>query len=84
MIGSIFTLLFIFSCTPPPSALDRLKTGGELRVLIRNVPTIYYQGPFGPSGFEYELLQKFAAHLKVKLTLIFAHDTPEILERLDS
>jgi len=84
LIGSIFTLLLIISCTPPPTALERLKKGGELRVLIRNIPSVYYQGPFGPSGFEYELVQKFANHLGVKLKLIFEHDTPKILRRLDS
>jgi len=84
----LFLLLLLFqlinSCSPPPNALERLKHGGELRVLTKNVPAVYYEGPFGPRGYEYEIAQRFAKHLGVKLKLIFGHSTPQLLERLDN
>jgi len=79
-----FIILLMVACSSPPNALERLKNSGELRVLIKNTPTVYYQGPFGAQGLEYELVQKFASHLGVKLKLIYAHSIPEILTRLDN
>lgn len=83
-ISFITILLLITSCSPPPTALERLKNSGELRVLSKNVPAVYYQGPFGPRGYEYELMQGFARHLGVELKLIFEQSTPKLLERLSN
>lgn len=53
----------------PPSTLDTILATGEIRVLSRNGPTTYYEGPNGTTGFEYVLLQGFADYLGVRLVI---------------
>jgi membrane-bound lytic murein transglycosylase F len=53
----------------PPSALDVIRTRGELRVVTLNLPTCYYLGAERSEGLEYELASAYAARLRVKLTL---------------
>ena len=55
---------------PPPSVLDQILRDGELVVLTRNGPTTFYEGPDGPTGFEYDLAKLFAAHLGVRLKIV--------------
>jgi membrane-bound lytic murein transglycosylase F len=49
--------------------LSAVKHAGELVVLTRNSPTTYYEGPDGPTGFEYDLAHAFAARLGVTLRM---------------
>lgn len=49
--------------------LSAVKHAGELVVLTRNSPTTYYEGPDGPTGFEYDLAQAFARQLGVNLRI---------------
>ncbi|MDR5866677.1 membrane-bound lytic murein transglycosylase MltF [Halomonas koreensis] len=51
-----------------------------LSVQTRNTPTTYYEGRQGPTGFEYELMRRFADHLGVSLTLDADHNIAEVLE----
>src|SRR5690606_11170669 len=53
----------------PPSLIEQILMTGELRVVTRNSPTTYYIGADGPVGVEYELAQRFADELGVKLVL---------------
>ncbi|WP_341938535.1 membrane-bound lytic murein transglycosylase MltF [Marinimicrobium sp. C2-29] len=53
----------------PPTTLERVIALGELRVVSRNGPTTYYQGPHGQTGLEYLMLQQFANELGVKLVI---------------
>lgn len=55
--------------------LSIIKKRGELKVLTRNTPTTFYEDASGQTGFEYELLNAFAAYLGVKLTLSTDKDT---------
>jgi membrane-bound lytic murein transglycosylase F len=70
-----FVVLLLLCCTgllvrsAPPSQLERVITSGELRVIARNGPTSFYEGPEGLTGFEYSLLQGFAQSLGVKLVI---------------
>lgn len=69
------TLLLVFGlfgsgCAPPPeNKLQAVKQAGELVVLTRNSPTTYYEGPDGPTGFEYDLARAFAKSLGVSLRM---------------
>ncbi len=49
--------------------LDAVKRAGEIVVLTRNSPTTYYEGPEGPTGFEYDLAHAFAERLGVGLRM---------------
>jgi membrane-bound lytic murein transglycosylase F len=51
-----------------------------ISVHTRNTPTTYYEGRQGPTGFEYELMHRFADHLGVSLTLDASHHIQEVLE----
>src|SRR5690606_36797142 len=43
--------------------LQEIRDAGVLRVLTRNSPTTYFEDRNGPTGFEYDLAQRFAEHL---------------------
>lgn len=62
--------------------LERVKKSGELKVLTRNSPSIFYEGPFGPTGFEYDLLKRFSDSLGVELTVIIVPNAQELLKKL--
>ena len=49
--------------------LNAVKRAGEIVVLTRNSPTTYYEGPEGPTGFEYDLAHAFADRLGVNLRM---------------
>ena len=52
-----------------PTALEQLRARGELRVVTLNLPTCYYLGAQGTEGLEYQLAERFAGELGVKLTM---------------
>jgi len=70
-------------CTPPPkNRLEAVKQAGELVVLTRNSPTTFYEGPEGPTGFEYDLMRAFADHLGVSLRIQNIDRFVEILPKI--
>jgi len=78
----VLLVILLNSCVEPPDLLERVKKNGELKVLTRNSPGIYFEGPMGPTGFEYDLLKRFSDFLGVKLTLIIAANAGELLDKL--
>lgn len=64
--------------------LDQVKALGVLRVATVNSPTTYYEGPAGPTGFEYELAQGFAEKLGVGIEIVLAANANEALAMVDS
>ena len=70
--------LALASCAPKQSALELVRSRGELRVVMLNAPTSYFQGTHGPQGFEYRLASAFAQHLGVKLSVQGVSDTAAI------
>jgi membrane-bound lytic murein transglycosylase F len=67
-------------CDPAENnKLNAVKRAGELVVLTRNSPTTYYEGPAGPTGFEYDLARAFADHLGVMLHMKTADRFSDIL-----
>ena len=65
-----------------PTTLERVYALGELRVVSRNGPTTYYEGPYGKTGFEYLLLQQFANDLGVKLVLEEEENIEQMLDKV--
>ncbi len=64
------TSLFLTACNPiDNNRLSAVKRSGEIVVLTRNSPTTYYEGPDGPTGFEYDLARAFAERLGVTLRM---------------
>jgi len=64
--------LLLAGCTPgdvEDNRLNAVKRAGEIVVLTRNSPTTYYEGPEGPTGFEYDLAHAFAEQLGVRLRM---------------
>ncbi|MDO3388259.1 membrane-bound lytic murein transglycosylase MltF [Gilvimarinus sp. SDUM040013] len=66
-----------------PTALEQVIESGTLKVLSRNGPTTYYEGPHGKTGFEYTLLRGFADYLGVELELIDEASLATIIQRID-
>ena len=61
--------LLVAACEKAP-LLEQVKSRNELVVLTRNSPTTYYEGFDGPTGFEYDLANRFAQYLGVELRIV--------------
>lgn len=72
-------LLFLSSCGQPLTLLEQIKKDGVLLVATRNSPTTYFEGPDGPTGFEYDLVSLLAKELKVKVKIITPSNLSDIL-----
>jgi membrane-bound lytic murein transglycosylase F len=64
--------------------LEALKARGELVFITRNNATCYYEGPYGPSGFEYDLVKAFADHLGVTPRTLVIEEEAEMVSALRS
>lgn len=71
--------LTLVGCVETPSTLEQVKSQGELVIVTRNGPTTYYEGPFGPTGPEYDLANLFAEHLGVRLRVKSVTNFSDIL-----
>ena len=71
---------------PPPEAplLDAIRARDFLQVDTRNTPTTYYQGRQGPTGFEFELVRRFAERLGVSLSLDSDGNIGDVLDAVRS
>lgn len=80
----IATLLFLTlsACVDKPSTLERIKEDGVLRVVTRNSPATYFQDRNGETGFEYELVKRFADELGVKLEIETADNLDDLFGQL--
>jgi len=65
----VLLCLLAVSCSKT-SLLDQIRAQGELIVITRNSPTTYYEGPDGPTGFEYDLAKMFAEYIGVELRTV--------------
>ncbi|SDD99673.1 membrane-bound lytic murein transglycosylase F [Pseudomonas guariconensis] len=74
--------LLLGACVEKPSTLERVKEDGVLRVITRNSPATYFQDRNGETGFEYELVKRFAAELGVKLEIETADSLDELFDQL--
>ncbi|MDX5374074.1 MAG: membrane-bound lytic murein transglycosylase MltF [Pseudomonadaceae bacterium] len=67
----------------PPTTLERVQEEGVLRVVTRNSPTTYFQDRAGETGFEYELVKRFAEQLGVELKIETADNLDDLFARLN-
>lgn len=81
---SLLLLLILLSACDKQSVLERIKDRGELRVVTRTGPTLYYQDRHGPAGFEYQLAKTFADKLNVSLKVIEVSGLEETYALLDN
>jgi len=88
-------LLFVFGCNSKRTEtsdddvsitvrdFDEILESGKLRALIAYSSTSYFLYKGRPMGYEYELLEKLAAHFDLELELIVAEDLNSLLTELD-
>jgi membrane-bound lytic murein transglycosylase F len=71
--------LLLAACGRPLSTLEQVQSQNELIVITRNGPTTYFEGPNGPTGFEYQLVKRFADFLGVELRMLVPPTFSDIL-----
>lgn len=64
------------------TSLQRIQQDGVLRVVTRNTPATYFQDKNGDTGFEYELVRRFAEHLDVSLEIETANNIEQLYGRI--
>jgi len=70
------------ACVEKPGTLERVKEDGVLRVVTRNSPATYFQDRNGETGFEYELVKRFADDLGVELKIETADNLDDLFDQL--
>lgn len=65
-------------------APERFKSPEKLTVLTIYSPTVFYEGPEGLAGFEYELFSHLATYLGKELDVRVAQNLQEVLERMEA
>lgn len=81
-LSAIGILLLLGGCAEEPSTLERVQAEGVLRVITRNSPATYFQDRNGETGFEYELVKRFADDLDLKLEIETADNLDELFASL--
>ena len=76
---TLLTMVPTLSLAPPGEHLTHISTKDFITVHTRNTPTTYYEGRQGPTGFEYELMHRFADYLGVSLNLDASHHPESVL-----
>lgn len=61
-----FFYLYVYM-PPVPQGLENIKASGRLVVLTREAPTAIYENADGRTGFEYEMMNRFAKSLDVEV-----------------
>ena len=75
----LLSLVPTLSLIPPGEHLTQITAKDFITVHTRNTPTTYYEGRQGPTGFEYELMHRFADYLGVSLNLNARHHPDSVL-----
>lgn len=74
--------LLLGGCVDKPNTLERVKEDGVLRVVTRNSPATYFQDRSGETGFEYELVKRFADDLGVELKIETADNLDDLFNQV--
>ena len=75
--------MLLGTCAPLPGVYDQIKILGELRVVTRGGPLSFYRDVDGsPQGPEFELAQRFADELGVRLKITAVRSYAEIYAAL--
>ena len=86
MVVAVFSIILTVKGIPfifKPTLLQQVVNSGELIIATRNSPTTYYEGPDGPTGFEYDLASLFAASLGVKLKVVVPDNINDIFRSVE-
>ncbi|HHX33960.1 MAG TPA: membrane-bound lytic murein transglycosylase MltF [Gammaproteobacteria bacterium] len=75
-------LLALSGCGKPPTTLQSIQEQGTLHVITRNSPSTYFQDRNGDTGFEYELVKRFADQLGVELKIETADNIDQLFSRI--
>ncbi|MCS3470589.1 membrane-bound lytic murein transglycosylase F [Pseudomonas sp. JUb42] len=70
------------ACVDKPNTLERVKEDGVLRVITRNSPATYFEDRNGETGFEYELVKRFAENLGVELKIETADNLDDLFDQM--
>lgn len=73
----------LIACGEAQPHLEEIKERGELRVLSRYGPTSYYVKGENLAGFEYDLAERFAEHLNVRLKIIVPDNLGDMLSLIE-
>lgn len=84
LIGLALSLVPAPPTTPDDPLLEDIRARDFIQVFTRNTPTTYYQGRQGPTGFEFELIKRFADHLGVSLALNSDGNIDDVLSAVRS
>jgi len=79
----LIPIFLLIACEEAKPHLEQIRERGELRVLTRYGPTSYYVKGDNLAGFEYELAQRFAEHLNVKLEMIVPDNLTNMLDLIE-
>lgn len=82
-VALVIGLTSLLTACSKPSTLDELRQEGVLHVIARPSPSVYYDGRDGPTGYEYELVKRFADELGVELRVREAEGNGQILSVLE-
>ncbi len=82
--GIILLALTLNACAPQRNQLQQVQHDGVLRVVTRNAPSTYFDGPHGTSGLEFDLITAFAKHLGVKADIRSENKLENILTQVES
>jgi membrane-bound lytic murein transglycosylase F len=81
---AVLVSLWLTYCGREPSALERIRDRGELRVVTLGVPHTEYVPGQGPQALEVELATQFATRLGVRLVMHTVATEADLLEELRS
>lgn len=72
----------LFYSYPRQTTLETILDNGEIRVITRLSPSLYYLENDQPGGFEYELTKLYANYLGVDLSIVSASDISQLFAAL--
>lgn len=85
LLSALVLALIPHRQTPPRGEhLDAIRSRDFIAVFTRNTPTTYYEGRHGPTGFEYELIRRFADHLGVSLSMDTSRNIQGVIDAVRS
>ncbi len=80
----LILLIFLVGCSPDSTQIERIKKDKKLTIVTRNSPATYYEGPFGPTGLEYDLATGFADYLGVPLEVVTENNPASMFQLLEA
>ena len=83
-MGAMALVALLWGCDQPLTRndLEAIKSKGKLVLITRNNAACFYEGPNGPTGFEYELASAFAKHLGVTLRPLIIEEEADMITAL--